>query len=98
MPKILHIVNGDSFGDKLRASGIDGEILVWRESLYEGPIGMQLSDSVLLSMRASYMNHRYGIPEDTFKLQTLEQEMTLIPSRGKLRKLFYGLSMIYMIN
>ena len=42
MPKTLHIVNGDSFGNKLRASGIDGEILVWRESLYEGPIGMQM--------------------------------------------------------
>lgn len=77
MPQTLHIVNGDSFGDKLRASGIDGEILVWRESLYEGPIGMQMSDSVLLSIRASYMNHRYGIPEDTFKLQTLQQESTL---------------------
>lgn len=75
--RTLHIVNGDSFGDKLRASGIDGEILVWRESLYEGPIGMQMSDSVLLSMRASYMNNRYGIPEDTFKHQTLAQETTL---------------------
>ncbi|KRE97889.1 hypothetical protein ASG89_28700 [Paenibacillus sp. Soil766] len=78
MPKTtLHIVNGDSFGDKLRASGIDGEILVWRESLYEGPIGMQMSDSVLLSVRASYMNNRYGIPEDTFKSQTLQQEKKL---------------------
>ena len=45
MPENLHIVNGDAFGDKLRESGIDGEILVWRESLYEGPIGMQMSDS-----------------------------------------------------
>lgn len=75
--KTLHIVNGDSFGDKLRATGIDGEILVWRESLYEGPIGMQMSDSALLSMRASYMNDRYGIPEDTFKSQTIEQEAKL---------------------
>ncbi|CAN7162547.1 DUF1835 domain-containing protein [Paenibacillus sp. LjRoot153] len=78
MPKkTLHIVNGDSFGDKLRASGIDGEILVWRESLYEGPIGMQMSDSALLSMRASYMDGRYGIPQDTFKSQTIQQEAKL---------------------
>ncbi|OCT13203.1 hypothetical protein A8709_20900 [Paenibacillus pectinilyticus] len=77
MPTTLHIVNGDSFGDKLLASGIDGEILVWRESLYEGPIGMQMSDSVLLSMRATYMNHRHGIPEATFKQSTLEQEARL---------------------
>ncbi|NQX61860.1 DUF1835 domain-containing protein [Paenibacillus qinlingensis] len=78
MPKkIMHIVNGDSFGDKLRASGIDGEILVWRESLYEGPIGMQMSDSDLLSRRATYMSNRYGIPEDTFKSQTIQQEAKL---------------------
>ncbi|CAH1215549.1 hypothetical protein PAECIP111891_04251 [Paenibacillus allorhizoplanae] len=73
----LHIVNGDAFGDKLRASGINGEILVWHESLYEGPIGMQMSHSALLSMRATYMNNRYGIPEDTFKSQTIQQEAKL---------------------
>lgn len=77
MPKYLHIVNGDAFGDKLRASGIDGDILVWRESLYEGPIGILMSDSVLLSIRASYMNSRHGIPEETFKSFTLQQEIAL---------------------
>ncbi|CAN7150522.1 DUF1835 domain-containing protein [Paenibacillus sp. LjRoot56] len=78
MPKTtLHIVNGDAFGDKLRASGINGEILVWRESLYEGPISMQMSDSALISMRASYMNDRYGIPQDTFRSQTIQQEAKL---------------------
>ncbi|NOU90334.1 DUF1835 domain-containing protein [Paenibacillus sp. LMG 31460] len=77
MPNKLHIVNGDAFGDKLRASGIDGDILVWRESLYEGPIGMQMSDSVLLSMRAAYMNRLHGIPEEIFKSITLQQEEVL---------------------
>ncbi len=77
MPKKLHIVNGDAFGDKLRASGIDGDILVWRESLYEGPIGMQMSDSVLLSMRAAYINRQHGIPKEIFKSTTLQQEKAL---------------------
>ena len=77
MPNKLHIVNGDAFGDKLRTSGIDGDILVWRESLYEGPIGMQMSDSVLLSMRAAYMNRQHGIPQGMFKSTTLQQEKAL---------------------
>ncbi|NOU69948.1 DUF1835 domain-containing protein [Paenibacillus sp. LMG 31458] len=63
--------------EMLRASGIDGDILVWRESLYEGPIGMQMSDSVLLSMRAAYMNRQHGIPEEMFKSITLQQEKAL---------------------
>ncbi|MCY9665632.1 DUF1835 domain-containing protein [Paenibacillus alginolyticus] len=77
MPNKLHIVNGDAFGDKLRASGIDGDILVWRESLYEGPIGMQMSDSVLLTIRAVYMNRQHGIPQEMFNSTTLEQEKAL---------------------
>ncbi|MDQ0902889.1 DUF1835 domain-containing protein [Paenibacillus sp. V4I7] len=77
MPNKLHIVNGDAFGDKLRVSGIDGDIMVWRESLYEGPIGMQMSDSVLLSIRAAYMNLQHGIPEELFKSITLQQEKAM---------------------
>jgi len=77
MPNKLHIVNGDAFGDKLRASGIDGDILVWRESLYEGPIGMQMSDSILLSIRAAYMDRHHGIPPVMFKSTTLQQEKAL---------------------
>ncbi|WP_261303535.1 DUF1835 domain-containing protein [Paenibacillus andongensis] len=77
MPNTLHIVNGDAFGDKLRASGIDGDILVWRESLYEGPIGMQMSDRVLLFMRAAYMNRQHGIPQGMFKSTTTQQENAL---------------------
>ncbi|MZQ85719.1 DUF1835 domain-containing protein [Paenibacillus sp. 5J-6] len=73
----LHIVNGDAFGDKLRKSSIDGEILVWRESLYEGPIGMRMSDSLLLPIRASYMFQKHGIPEDMFTSTTLHQEKQL---------------------
>ncbi|MCY9661995.1 DUF1835 domain-containing protein [Paenibacillus chondroitinus] len=77
MPGKLHIVNGDAFGDKLRKSSIDGEILVWRESLYEGPIGMRMSDSLLLPIRASYMFQKHGIPEDLFTSTTLHQEKQL---------------------
>ncbi|MFC5448718.1 DUF1835 domain-containing protein [Paenibacillus aestuarii] len=77
MPKYLHIVNGDVFAEKLRASGIPGDILVWRESLYEGPVGLQMSDCVLLSFRAQYMNRRYGIPMAHFITNTMEQERAL---------------------
>ncbi|RTE00179.1 DUF1835 domain-containing protein [Paenibacillus whitsoniae] len=77
MPTITHIVNGDAFGDKLRASGIDGDILVWRESLYEGPIGMKMSDQALLALRAAYMHERHGIPKTLFIATSLEQEHKL---------------------
>ncbi|MBD0384115.1 DUF1835 domain-containing protein [Paenibacillus sedimenti] len=77
MPKLLHIVNGDAFAEKLRASDIPGDILAWRESLYEGPVGLQMSDSVLLSIRAQYMETRHRIPLETFTTITLQQEKAL---------------------
>jgi hypothetical protein len=35
--KQLHIINGDCAAEVLRKSGVPGEILVWRDLLYEGP-------------------------------------------------------------
>lgn len=83
----LHIVNGDAFGDKLRKSSIDGEILVWRESLYEGPIGMRMSDSLLLPIRASYMFQKHGIPEDMFTSTSLHQEKQLDKLSGEVTEI-----------
>lgn len=37
MAGTLHITDGDSVGDALAESGLPGEILVWRDILYDGP-------------------------------------------------------------
>ena len=37
LQRILHITAGDSAGELLERSGIDGEILAWRDLLYDGP-------------------------------------------------------------
>ena len=38
MPNQMHIVNGDSTREILEQSGIEGEIVVWRELLSDGPV------------------------------------------------------------
>jgi hypothetical protein len=35
---ILHVTNGDSTAEPLRATGIDGDIVVWADALHEGPV------------------------------------------------------------
>jgi hypothetical protein len=37
MPGTLHITSGDSSGDSLIQSGVPGDVLVWRDILYDGP-------------------------------------------------------------
>lgn len=73
---MLHIVNGDSFGTKLRASGIDGDILVWRESLIEGPVFVDFSSEEARCVRRKYFAER-GIPERLFQENTESQEAEL---------------------
>lgn len=52
---MLHITNGDAAGDVLRASGIGGEVLCWRDVLHEGPVPADLSFSELSAVRARFI-------------------------------------------
>jgi hypothetical protein len=35
---VLHLTNGDCAGPALRAAGVEGEIMPWREVLHDGPV------------------------------------------------------------
>jgi hypothetical protein len=59
---VAHCEWGIFFADKLKRPGIAGEILVWRESLYEGPTGLDLAESEMLLKLALYFDQKYGIP------------------------------------
>lgn len=56
----LIITNGDSAGELLAQSGIEGDILPWRDVLHEGPIvagGLEASSAV----RAAFLAGRFGL-------------------------------------
>lgn len=59
---MLHIVNGDSVGDKLRESDVDGDILVWKEIYSEGPVFLQPALPEHRFVRGSYLEQAMGIP------------------------------------
>ncbi|WP_079914314.1 DUF1835 domain-containing protein [Paenibacillus sp. 32352] len=73
---MLHIVNGDSFGSTLKESGIAGEVLVWRESLYEGPLSVTFTDHETREARSNYFDAR-GVPANVFRSYTDDQESKL---------------------
>ncbi|MBD3922468.1 DUF1835 domain-containing protein [Paenibacillus sp. PR3] len=62
---MLHIVNGDSVGDKLRLSRIEGDILVWREVYSFGPVFPDMNEDEL-QFRAQYLARTLGIPAAEF--------------------------------
>ena len=74
---ILHIINGDAAGSLLRAAGIGGEVLPWRDVLHDGPVpgGLDLDD--LSDLRAAYLAERFGEPLETVRAQMTLRNTTL---------------------
>jgi hypothetical protein len=55
---ILNITNGDSAAERLRAADIEGDILVWRDVLHEGPVPGRLGFAQLREVRARFIGDR----------------------------------------
>ena len=53
----LHVTNGDSTVPELRATGLAGRILPWRDVLHEGPVPA-LPDDELRRLRAAFLHER----------------------------------------
>ncbi|NUU78858.1 sigma-70 family RNA polymerase sigma factor [Paenibacillus xylanilyticus] len=73
---MLHITNGDHAADRLRQSGIEGEVLVWRELYTFGPVARDMGNEMERSKRAAYLEHQLGIPQTEY-LQIVELERKL---------------------
>jgi hypothetical protein len=63
MPRDLHITNGDGAGDLLKASGLGGDVLPWRDTMFEGPFPAGLNLSETSALRARYLA-AVGLPVD----------------------------------
>jgi hypothetical protein len=50
----LHVTNGDSAALGLRAAGLDGQVLAWRDALDEGPVPAGLTPAELRRVRSAY--------------------------------------------
>ncbi|MEO0617864.1 MAG: hypothetical protein AAFZ01_01140 [Pseudomonadota bacterium] len=51
----LHITNGDGAAEIIRASGIDGDVLPWRDPMHHGPFPPGLDLDAVSVIRADYL-------------------------------------------
>lgn len=56
--RTLHILNGDSTLNIFNVANIPGDVLVWRETLSEGPV-LADSEQHFFSMRATWISKAY---------------------------------------
>ncbi len=56
---ILHILNGDSTANIFNETGLDGEILVWREVFSQGPLLEDISSAAFWNLRAEWISKQF---------------------------------------
>ena|SRR5262245_27236 len=64
MTERLIITNGDIAVEGLRAAGIAGDILPWRDVLHDGPVPQERSLEALSKVRARYLAQEFGDGRD----------------------------------
>lgn len=74
---MLHIVNGDFVGDKLKQGIVQGDVLVWREIYTAGPIFMDPAAQEKRQLRAEVLQATLGIPAEEYMKGCEEQERML---------------------
>lgn len=71
--KILHITNGDSLTERLESVKLEGEIVVWREMLCEGPTVSQVGNDQFVALRKKFLQDEYNISEELYEDKFMSQ-------------------------
>lgn len=73
MANTLHILNGDSTATILNQTSIEGDIVVWRELLCEGPICHEVGSDEFWLKRYHYFENELGISKLEYYDKTIKE-------------------------
>ncbi len=71
--RILHITNGDSLTERLESVKLEGEIVVWREMLCEGPTVSQVGNERFIALRKKFLQEEYGVSNALYEQEFMSQ-------------------------
>ncbi|MEH6407651.1 MAG: DUF1835 domain-containing protein [Leeuwenhoekiella sp.] len=71
--KILHITNGDSLTERLKEIDLDGDIIIWREMLCEGPTLTDVGTEDFIKIRKKFLLENYSITEQDYEEKFVSQ-------------------------
>ncbi len=70
----LHITNGDSLTHRIKELNlVEGEFLVWREMLCEGPAEIKIETEVSIKKRKAFLEKYYRIPPEDYEEKFVSQ-------------------------
>src|ERR1700733_11639825 len=70
---ILHILNGDSTLQGFEQTGLEGDTMVWREVLSEGPLEENISSASFWRARQEWIGRGFGETPDGYQEKMLDQ-------------------------
>ncbi len=73
MPKLV-VTNGDSAVAQLRAGGVVGHFLPWRDMLHDGPVPAGAALAVVSDTRAEFLAYAFGLPFDSVRADFAERD------------------------
>lgn len=71
--KTLHILNGDATLHGFQHSGLDGDTLVWREVLSEGPLTEDIGSAAFWETRAEWISKSFNATPDQYQQGIVDQ-------------------------
>ncbi len=71
--KILHILNGDATLHGFEQTGLDGDVMVWREVLSEGPVEENITSGSFWRNRQEWIGNTFGEAPDDYQQKVLNQ-------------------------
>jgi hypothetical protein len=71
--KILHILNGDSTRHVFENTGLEGDVMVWREVLSEGPIEEDIASAHFWKKRSEWICKGFDESPDEYEKKVIDQ-------------------------
>jgi hypothetical protein len=80
---MLHVTNGDCAAERIRAAGVEGTLLPWRDVLHDGPVPAGLPLERLSAVRAEFIAGGAAGTVDEVRRSFAERDRTLAASGGE---------------
>ncbi|MEO6851030.1 MAG: DUF1835 domain-containing protein [Mucilaginibacter sp.] len=72
MSNILHILNGDDTAISFEQTGLEGDTLVWREVLSQGPLGENITSSAFWNARSAWIAKAFNEAPDDYREKVIK--------------------------
>jgi hypothetical protein len=73
MENILHILNGDDMLSNFEQTGLEGDIMVWREVLSEGPLEENIASGSFWKTRSEWICRTFNDTPDNYQEKVVDQ-------------------------